>query len=35
MRETVFETLLIDSGLGQDERLGMSSVGLDEGVDVL
>jgi len=24
MRETVFETLLIDSGLGPDERLGMS-----------
>jgi hypothetical protein len=35
MRETVFETLLIDSGLGPDERLGVSIVGLDEGVDVL
>jgi hypothetical protein len=35
LRETVFETLLIDSGLGPDERLGVSIVGLDEGVDVL
>jgi hypothetical protein len=35
MRETVFETLLIGSGLGPDERLGVSIVGLDEGVDVL
>ena len=35
MRETWFETFLVDLGLGPGERRGISVVCLDEGVDVL
>ena len=35
MRETGFERLLVDPGLGPDEGLCVSIVGSDEGVDVL
>jgi hypothetical protein len=35
VRETRFETLLVDFGLGPDERFGIDVVVINEGIDVL
>ena len=35
MRETWFESFLMDLGLGPGKRGGLGVVGLDEGIDVL
>ena len=35
VRETGFEALLMDFGLGPDKGRGVGVVGLDEGIDVL
>jgi len=35
IRETGFDALLMDFGLGPDERLGVGIVGIDERIDVL
>ena len=34
VREAWFETLLVDLGLGPDERFGVFTIGLDEVVDM-
>jgi hypothetical protein len=35
VRETGFETLLMDFGFGPDERFGVGVVVINEGIDVL